>query len=265
MAKHTIQRYHIYDFSLKSAAQHDNPFSVQLSATFENESGEKIENLPGFYDGDGWKIRFSPTCEGVWHGRTSSDHPALNNIVLDDIECVPNENANLHGVLQIDPQHRQKFSFSDATPFVPLGFECDWLFSYHQADAERCHRHIDLIAEHGFNYIVTNLYAHTGFSTRQNSDERPVDPAYIFSPPAMYPFGGSNDEPNHSTLNVVFFADFDRLMRYLHNRGIVVHLMIQVQNKSVRWPARRSPEDDVFWRYVVARYQAFCNLVWDVG
>ena len=69
MAKYTTQRYHIHDLSLKSAAQHDNPFSVQLNATFENESGEKIENLPGFYDGDGWKIRFSPTCEGVWHGQ----------------------------------------------------------------------------------------------------------------------------------------------------------------------------------------------------
>ena len=33
----------------------------------------------------------------------------------------------------------------------------------------------------------------------------------------------------------------------------------------MNWPGRRSWEDDDFWRYVVARYQAFCNIIWDVS
>jgi hypothetical protein len=41
--------------------------------------------------------------------------------------------------------------------------------------------------------------------------------------------------------------------------------MIQVQNKHVAWPTRYSEEDNVYWQYVVARYQAFGNVVWDVG
>ena len=41
--------------------------------------------------------------------------------------------------------------------------------------------------------------------------------------------------------------------------------MIQVQNKEVNWPVRGSPADDRFWSYVVARYQAFGNVIWDVG
>ena len=54
-------------------------------------------------------------------------------------------------------------------------------------------------------------------------------------------------------------------MAYLFEKGIVAHVMIQVQNKHVRWPARRSAEDDLYWRYVVSRYAAFPNVVWDVG
>ena len=81
----------------------------------------------------------------------------------------------------------------------------------------------------------------------------------------MYAFGGTNQAPDHTILNVDFFQGLDRLMTYLHDKGILVHLMIQVQNKQVNWPERRSAEDDLYWRYVVARYQAFGNIIWDVG
>ena len=81
----------------------------------------------------------------------------------------------------------------------------------------------------------------------------------------MYVFGGTNEEPDHSRLNPDFFRDYDALMRLLHERGIVAHIMIQVQNKKVNWPERRSTEDDLYWSYVVARYQAFGNVVWDIG
>jgi hypothetical protein len=41
--------------------------------------------------------------------------------------------------------------------------------------------------------------------------------------------------------------------------------MIQVQNKHVNWPHRLTAADNAYWRYVVARYQAFGNIIWDVG
>ena len=67
----SVQKHASHDFSLHSATQHDNPFMVTLSATFEHESGNKIENLPGFYNGGGeWILRFSPTLEGSWRGQT---------------------------------------------------------------------------------------------------------------------------------------------------------------------------------------------------
>ncbi|MCZ6632761.1 MAG: DUF5060 domain-containing protein, partial [bacterium] len=266
MADQTVGQHQIHDFTLQSDTQHANPFQTRLSATFTHNSGATIDHLPGFYDGKiTWKIRFSPTLEGTWTGKTTSDDPALDGLDLDPILCTPNPNPHIKGILQIDPENSRRFAWSNNDPCLPLGFEIDWLFSYHQADPGRCYKHVDLIAERGFNYIVTNLYAHTGFATRENNDTRPVDPEYIFGPPEHYLFEGTNDNPDHSRLNITFLQDFDRLMAYLHQKSLIVHLMLQVQNKGVNWPARRSPEDDRFWRYIVARYQAYSNLIWDVG
>jgi len=268
----SIQQYHVHDFELKSETQHANPFKVALNATFVHESGDRVVNLPGFYDGDGtYKIRFSPSIEGEWKGLTNSEDPALHRVELEPVECVRNENPRLHGVLQTDPINEHRFAWEDGDPFVTLGFECDWLFSYHQKSPELCAKHVKLVGERGFNYVVMNVYAHKGFSNpeagrnRDKKDERPIDPSVVYGPPQIYAWAGSNEEPDHSTINVEFFRDYDAMMAILHERGIVAHIMIQVQNKHVNWPTRLSSDDDLYWRYVVARYQAYGNLVWDVG
>jgi hypothetical protein len=258
MAEIEVSQFHIHDFELESNTQHANPFAAQLSASFSHESGQQIEHVPGFYDGERkWIVRFCPTLEGLWRGRTASADSDLDGLDLGPVRCIPNENPAVHGRLVVDPHHSRRFAFEDGTQFVPLGFECDWLFAVHQADPARFRQLVDLIATRGFDYIVTNLYAHTGFAE--------PTPGWHFAPPKLYLFGGTNEKPDHSRLNIAFLRDFDRMMGSLHEKGMVVHLMIQVQNKHVSWPSRRSQEDDRFWRYVVSRYQAFGNLVWDVG
>ena len=261
-----VPQYDVYDFLLDSDTFHDNAFMVDVLATLEHESGEKVENIPGFYNGNGeWVIRFSPTIKGRWRGRTTSSDPKLSGVELGEIKCVENENSNVRGKLQIDPDHPQKFAWADGTPFIILGFECDWLFSYHQEKPEDCRKHVRLINDRGFNYIVMNIYAHTGFSQPDRGKGDVIIPGTVYAPPRMYVFDGTNDEPDHARLNVDFFKDYDQMMAILHENGMVAHIMIQVQNKRVRWPKRLSAEDDLYWKYVVARYQAFGNVVWDVG
>jgi hypothetical protein len=261
-----IPLYGVHDFTLIAEMGEDNRFRISCSATFEHESGVKIAGVPGFYNGGNEVvIRFSPSLMGRWQGRTVSEMADLNDIRLPSIEVTAPAHGNARGVLRVDAKHPQRFCWQDGTPFIYLGFECDWLFAYHQADPELCREHLDLIANRGFSAIITNVYAHTGFSDENASFEGEVLPGTVYAPPEIYLFGGTNDAPDHATLNVAFFRDFDRLMHLLHARGIVVHLMLQVQNKHVAWPARDTPEDDQYWQYVVARYQAFGNVIWDIG
>ena len=44
---------------------------------------------------------------------------------------------------------------------------------------------------------------------------------------------------------------------------MIAHMLIKVYNKMVNWPARGSAEDDQFFRWLIARYAAYPNLVWD--
>jgi len=257
MAKLMVPKYQVHDFVLKGA-ERGNPFLVEVAARFTHESGEVLAGVPGFYNGDGeWVIRFSPGRIGVWRGITSSAVVELNGVELGPLNCVENTNPAVHGRLVIDSRHPHRFRFEDGAQAIPLGFEWDWMFAQHQEKPEEFRQMIDLLAARGFNYIVTNVYAHSGFS----------DPnlEWVYSPPQRFVFGGSNEAPDHSRLNMDFFKDYDAALAYAHSKGMLVHLMIQVQNKKVNWPARKSAEDDLYWRYVVARYQAYSNIVWDVS
>ena len=118
-----VPQFDIYDFSLDSVVTYDDPLTVNVFATLEHKSGERIENVSGFYNGGTeWVIRFSPTLLGRWSGETKSSKAELSGKKI-EIQCVKNENPNIHGALQIDPDHPQKFTWEDGTPFIILGFE----------------------------------------------------------------------------------------------------------------------------------------------
>jgi hypothetical protein len=49
----------------------------------------------------------------------------------------------------------------------------------------------------------------------------------------------------------------------LLEKGIVANVMIKVYNKMVNWPKPGSQDEERYFRYVTARYQAYPNIVWD--
>ena len=77
----------------------------------------------------------------------------------------------------------------------------------------------------------------------------------------MFPFLGSNNAPDYSSLNCEFFKNLDTKIESLNDRDIISHLMIYVWNKRVNWPKLASKADDMYFDYVVKRYQAFSNIV----
>jgi len=260
--------FDVHDFKLQSDESHPTPFEVQLSVAFTHELGTALQ-VAGFYDGNGiWVVRFCPTLEGRWIGVVASDDAKLNAFADLVVDCVPQKNARVHGRVRVDDNAPHRFCFEDGTVCVPLGFEWDWMTAYHQVhdgDAEgdnpRFADAVDLLCESGFNYVMANLYAHYYHRTEINEKTKP----YLYQYPKHYLFEGTNDDPDHTRLNVQFFQIFDRAVAALHQRGVILHVMIQVQNKKVNWPEWFSSEDDLFWQYVIARYQAYGNVIWDIS
>ncbi|MEM6768637.1 MAG: DUF4038 domain-containing protein, partial [Bacteroidota bacterium] len=156
------------------------------------------------------------------------------------------------------------FTYADGTPYYLMAYELDWLFALdwqNQEDIPKSKQIINTISSRGFNQVVMNVYAYDA-----NWGERDkIDPRYDYAKPTVFPFGGSNEEPNFDKLNISFFQHLDRVIAYLNEKNVVSHLMIYVWNKNVNWPEASSAEDNRYFDYVVKRYQAYPNLVWDIS
>jgi hypothetical protein len=241
----------------------ESPFLVDVAAEFAGPDGQRIK-MPGFYNGENtWIVRFAPPAPGDWTYRLASSSPLLNG-KAGKLQAVANTSPNIHGRLRVDPQHPYHMIFEDGKPCFVLGFECDWLWALDAYDPSlpNVKKFADLLAARGFNQVILNIYAHdTGWAKGRSSE-------WDFGPPPtkpwlVYPWEGTNDAPDFARMNLPFWAHYDRVIECLMERGILAHVMLRVYNKMVRWPPNGTPEDDLYYRYAVARYAAYPNVIWD--
>lgn len=239
-----------------------DPFEVDFVATIKNAAGRRFE-VPGFYNGGGqYLVRFTPPTSGVWQYTTSSSVPALEGQQGEISAGVAAEGRP--GAIVVDADRPDRFRYENGGSYYPIAFECDWLFAL---DAENpddipvTRRFVDRLAESGLNQVVMNVFA---YDVAWAKDKR-LKPEHDYGSPRVFPFGGDNDSPDYEQLNVEYFKRLDRVVEYLDQKGIAAHLMIYVWNKRVAWPESGSDADNRYFDYVVKRYQAFPNLVWDIS
>ena len=246
------------DFAFASRTAHENPFEVPFSAEVTRPDGRKFETL-GFHDGgDEWKLRISPDAEGAWTVTTRSGDPDLNERTL-SFRCTPNSNPAVHGGLRSDAEHPHHFVHEDGARYFLMGYECDWLWALgmEAGETDSVNGFLDRLADAGFNHVILNAYAHD--TSWKKGKTEPAD----YGPPPMYPWEGSNEDPDHGRFNLAYWKHYDKAMDAMFERGIVAHTMIKVYNKKVKWPKRGSEEDDRYFKWLIARYAAYPNLVWD--
>jgi len=253
-----IPKWQPHDFAFKSTASHKNPFEVRFAAAVKGPDGVEFDTL-GFFDGGKtWKIRLAPWREGEWLLLTHSNDPPLDGHRVRFV-CVPNDDPHAHGGLRVDEEHPHHFVFEDGSRYFLLGYECDWLWALDIArDRPRAlDRFLDKLASFGFNHVLMNSYAHDCPWRRGRT--APDD----YGPPPRYPWRGTNSRPDHSRFNLAYWRHYDRVVAAMARRGIVAHIFVKVYNKMVNWPERRSVLEGRFFRWLVARYAPFPNVVWD--
>jgi hypothetical protein len=252
-----VPRWEPYDAVFQADVKTDNPFRVPFFATVRGPGGRQFTTI-GFYDGPGtWKVRVASDAEGEWSLITHSDSPALGGRRA-SWTCVSNPNPQVHGPLQVDRRHPHHFVFADGARFFAMGYECDWLWAMDMADPgpKTLGPFLDKLAASGFNFVILNAYAHDcGWRAGKTG---PDD----YGPPPRYAWAGTNDQPDHGRFDLPYWQHYDRVIDALYRRGILAQLMIKVYNKQVRWPAKGSPEDDLYFRWLVARYAAYPNVNW---
>ena len=258
-----IKKYEVFDIVFKSSKS-PAPFDVEFSALFTSSNGTQM-SVPGFYNGGNeWVIRFSSSESGKWKYVTQSSIRKLNNI-KGELTVKEEIYNNRLGSLFIDNNPR-RFQTDEGGSYFSLGFECDFLFAldYDSEKTDNLNQFLEKVSENGFNQIVMNVYANDVVWDKDPALSE--NPQYEFGGnDDIFPFNGSNSNPDYSSLNIRYFKNLDRVIKALNDRNIVSHLMIYVWNKNVNWPKPMSEADNMYFDYVVKRYQSFSNIIWDVS
>jgi hypothetical protein len=241
----------------------NNPLELAFGANVKNEEGKSLQ-IEGFYnDNNQFIIRFSASKTGIYSFETYSSNPELSGL-RGQIKVTQNANPNLHGGLTISKRNPQKLAYEDSTSAFALAFECDWLFALdyeNKNDIPKTKQLISTIKENGFNQVVMNVYA---YDVGWKIDEK-TPKEYFYGRPNYTVFEGTNENPDFEKLNINFFKNFDRVIHELNQNGINAHVMIYVWNKKVNWATMYSKADNQYFDYVIKRYQAFPNIIWDIS
>ena len=256
------RRWEVLDIRFVVGQLAGKPDDVEFEATFTSDSGSSLK-VAGFYNGQNeFLIRFTPPAVGSWRYVTRSSILDLDQ-KTGELNVQP-EREGRRGGITIDPMESTRFVYENGESYYPIAFESDWLFALdaeNESDIPVTRRFVSTLADSGFNQVVMNVFA---YDVNWAKDAK-LPEHFDYGSPRVFPFGGSNDQPDYSELNYDFFKRLDRVVDELDQRGIAAHLMIYVWNKRVAWPDAGSDADNRYFDHVVRRYQAFPNLVWDIS
>jgi hypothetical protein len=256
-----METWEVRDLVFRAASP--DPFGQSFGARFTHETGASL-SVPGFFDGDErWIVRFAPNRPGRWVFRTFASVPGLADNE-GSLDVVPSTRPGRHGAVTVSGADSRRFVAEDGSPYFALAFELDWLFALDFGNVgglPRSEALLTRVVENGFNQVVLNVYA---YDAPWGERDR-IQPRHNFARPPFCPYGGTNEAPDCATLNLALFRHLDRVLALLHEKELVAHLMIYVWNKGVTWAAPGSAGDNLYFDYVVKRYQAFPNLIWDIS
>ena len=164
---------------------------------------------------------------------------------------MPNENPRVHGALEVDPFHPHHFRYEDGErPFV-LGYEANWLWALgFLPDGEaQLRRFCARIAGYGYNHVFVNAYAHD--TTWAPGQSHPED----YGPPPVrlgrQQRGAGPHPPQRPLLAGLRPHDGGPVRARAHGAPLPQGLQ---QAGDLARP--RSAADDLFFKYVIARYGA---------
>lgn len=242
----------------------DDPLKKQVFAVVT--SNNETQKIPMFYNGDNqWVFRYSSATAGVKSFVIESEIKELNG-KKGKISVVKNTKSDRHGGIVLRTDNPQHFFYEDGSHYFNLAFECDWLFAldFGKKEITKTDHLLSLVRENGFNQVVMNVYS---YDVTWEKDKKLKDhPEYEYGGREdIFPFLGSNSNPDFSSLNFGFFEHLDKVLATMHDKELVSHLMIYVWNKKVNWPEMQSEADNMYYDYVIKRYQAFPNIIWDVS
>ena len=257
-----VERWGVFEVRIIGPTQ-GNPFvDYEVKGVFTGKNEKK--EVVGFYDGEGiYVVRFMPSFIGAYTVEITSNFS--EECYLDSFNVYEPMPGN-HGPVHVANTYH--FAYEDGTPYYPVGTTC---YVWTMQPPELQHKTLQTLANGYFNKIRFCIL--------------PKHYDYNLHEPISYPYEGSpmdssiltkenfNDyqgacEGNHFDLmrfNPQHFQMIEQRIIDLMKLGIEADII--VMHPYDRWGfSEMSPEeDDLYWKYVVARFSAYRNVWWSLA
>ncbi|WP_099204242.1 DUF5605 domain-containing protein [Scatolibacter rhodanostii] len=259
--KTEVEKWGVFEISLPGP-QAGNPFTEQHCCGKFIGKNEVVET-DGFYDGVGiYKFRFMPSFEGEYSFVLSGSF--LEGEVAGNFIVKPASTEN-HGPVRVNGFH---FAYEDGTPYFSVGTTC-YVWT-HQPEAIQ-KKTLEELAKGYFNKIRFCVF--------------PKHYIHNFNEPISYPYEGTPCEINkdisteYSELmkiqpgnkwdferfNPKHFSHFENCIEKLCQLGIEADIIVMHPYDRWGFSQMSKEQDDLYWRYVIARFSAYRNVWWSLA
>ncbi|MGV3616054.1 MAG: DUF5060 domain-containing protein [Fimbriimonas sp.] len=121
-----VATYDIVEFAVDAGGPYRNPFDpdeVAVDGAFTLPDGTRL-NLPAFWDGERFRMRFCPPKPGAWTLVTAVATPSgVRRTVPQTFQVSP---SRARGFVRRSEKNRRYFRFDDGTTFLPIGLNLCW-------------------------------------------------------------------------------------------------------------------------------------------
>jgi len=248
-----------------------NPFTdVTVSGSFARV-GEAPMGVDGFCDsedGGVYRIRFMPTKPGK-HTYTISYR--LGQVEEAHTGSFNARKSKRKGLVRVDREHPWHFLWEGTGEhYFWNSTTTYWLIGWRDDDIIReC---IDRLAKFKVNRIRVALSGRTRDGMRwKESEVKPNDQfQFRLEPwPAERPEDIENPGYDVTRFNLGHFRKCERLLRHARDRDLIVSLIFHLDGRDAGVDpfghgGMGGPDEQRYYRYVIARFAAFANVMWDV-
>ena len=257
----TVKKYEVYEITLTGKTE-GNPFT---DYTIEGVFTGKNETVKtdGFYNGGGeYKIRFMPSFTGPYRFEITGSFSGES--FSGSFEVTENNPEN-HGIVRTQGFH---FVHDDGTPYYPVGTTA---YVWNLQSEEMQQKTLDTLSKGYFNKIRFCIF--------------PKHYLYNLHEPISYPYEGTpctfsgditgnfyqlmgvqpGNDWDFTRFNPAHFESIEKNIERLSALGIEADII--VMHPYDRWGfSEMSPEqDDLYWKYVIARFAAYRNVWWSLA
>lgn len=260
MAK-TVERWGMLEIEVHGP-QEGNPFTErQLTAVFRGKNEEV--KVSGFYDGGGvYKARFMPSFEGEYAYETSGNFPGAET--TGSFLVTPPSEGN-HGPVRVANTYH--FAYEDGTPHYSVGTTC---YAWAHQPEETHQKTLEELSKGYFNKmrfcVFPKHYIHN-FKDPQTFpyEGTPTDSSGLTEENFTYEADLSGNDWDFTRFCPEHFRRIERCILELQKRGVEADIIVMHPYDRWGFSQMTREQDDLYWRYVLARFSAYRNVWWSLA